>query len=116
MTPQNPPGAPAQPAARGNTTQHPASPARPTGEDHSGTQGEPTALLWEHPQTGHPCIRNTRTLTSVIFTHWLRTGSYLTTARRYGTTTEQVIAAVHYELGKKQRNQPRAYQQAMQPD
>ena len=116
MTPQNRAQAPAEPRARGNTTQHPASPARPTGEDHSGTQGEPTALLWEHPDTGLACLRNRRTLTSVIFTHWLRTGSYLTTARRHNTTTSHVIAAVHYELGKKQRNQPRAYQQAMQPD
>lgn len=113
MTPPEASGRPASPRARGNTTQHPASRLRPTGEGHSSAQGEPTALLWEHPDTGLACLRNRRILTSVIYAHWLRTGDYLATARRHRTTTGHVIAAVHYELGKRERNQPKTFQTAM---
>lgn len=49
-------------------------------------------------------IRGANYYTESIYRHWLKTGDYLTTAQHHGITTTQVIAAVHYELGRRERN------------
>lgn len=75
---------------------------------------EQRSLLWETMRArGEPTVRGGVIRTSVIYKRWDAGETYAALARDLDLSIEQVVAAVHYELGRRARNRPLKHDRAL---
>lgn len=76
-----------------------------------------TSWLWAMPGVagGRPTLRGRGVLTSVIYERWKAGESLDSLAFDYQTDTVSIVAAVHYELGRRDRHKPQEWKEAMSP-
>lgn len=72
--------------------------------------------LWRNPDVGfdRPCVRGTGIRTAVIFDRWQAGESIPSIASDYMTTVDKVIAAVGYEVGRRERYRREDYRSGLE--
>lgn len=76
------------------------------------------SLVTVHPDYGFgsACIRDTGISTAVVYGRWLSGETYEELATDYRVDTEYIMCAVHYELGRLERHQGKAWREATRRD
>jgi uncharacterized protein (DUF433 family) len=77
----------------------------------------PPSHVWKNPEIGfgRPCLRGSRLRTETIYFRWLAGETWEHIAEDHMIGLDKVIAAVHYEIGKRERYKGKDVEEALKP-